>query len=138
MVIPSVAAAGFEVAVMHGKPLGVPLTIDVASVALVNEMAKLVDQDVVQIEVLCGFFAPSERPRARLWFVPSAAVHACFIDQVRPRRAVVLLDERFFDRVQVQCVAPLHAVAGERLLLAGHLAELYDFELLQKLFGYTR
>ena len=47
-----------------------------------------------------------------------------------------MLDERFLDRVQVERVAPLHAVAGERLLLAGHLAELDNFEPFEEVLRH--
>src|SRR5262249_30220168 len=80
-----------------------------------------------------GLCAPGERPDARRGFGPTAAVHPGFIHEVRPWRAIVLLHERFFDRVQIQCVAPLHAVAWKRLLLSSHAAELHNFQLFQEL-----
>src|SRR2546421_653289 len=109
-------AAGLQISVMDGKPFGVPFTIDVAAVALVDEVAELVDQNVVQVEILGGLFAPGERPDTGRRLGPATAVHFRLVYQIRPRRGVVRFDKRLFDRVKVEGVAPLHAVARERLL----------------------
>src|SRR6478672_324785 len=91
--------AGLQISVVNGKPFRVPFTIDVAAVALVDEMAELVDQNIIEIEILRGLFAPGERPNARRRLGPAAAIHFRLVYQIGSRWGVIRFDERLFDRV---------------------------------------
>src|SRR4051812_44420970 len=46
-----IPAARLQIAVLDGEPFGVALAVYVAGVALVDEMAELMDQDVIEVEV---------------------------------------------------------------------------------------
>src|SRR3954469_18364974 len=86
-------ATRFQIAVMNREPLGIPFTIDVAAVTLVDQVTQLVDQNVVKIEILGSLLAPSERPQAGPRFGPTAAVHFGFVYQIGPRWRIVRLYE---------------------------------------------
>src|SRR5687768_8159049 len=56
-------AAGL-VAVLHGEPLSVAFAVGVGAVALIEDVAQLVDQDVVEVEIAKGLFGPNQPPHA--------------------------------------------------------------------------
>ena len=43
----------------YGKPLGIPLSIEIAMVAVVDQVAQLVDQDIVEVEIADRLLGPN-------------------------------------------------------------------------------
>src|SRR5262245_44571234 len=111
------------VAILHREPLGITLTGGIAGIAIVEQVAKLVDQDVIQVKILDRLLGPDQSPDRAVLF-PTAAVHAGFNQLAGLRRSGIRLGQTGFDRVQVDRRAPLHAVAREAELLTGHSAHL--------------
>ena len=82
--MPAADAAAFglfaaRAAVFVGEPLGVALAVAVVAIAVVEEMAEFVDQDVVQVEVLDRLLGPDELPHAGRFVGPPAAVGTGFV-----------------------------------------------------------
>ena len=57
--------AGWLVAILEGEPLGVAFAVRVAAVAIVEQMPKFVNEDVVEIEIAERGFGPFQSPHAR-------------------------------------------------------------------------
>ena len=58
------------------EPFGETLAVDIARIAIVEQVAQLMNENVVEIEALDRFFAPEQLPRGRPFLDPAAAVHA--------------------------------------------------------------
>ena len=117
-----------SVAVLDGEPFGISLTVRVAAVSVVEQMAKLMDQDIVEVEILNSFLRPDQLPIILMTVDPSPAKHNCFGSFSWTRRPTVVFDEACFDGVQVQSRSPLHAIARETSLFASHAAQLNNFQ----------
>ena len=100
---------------------------------MVEDVADFVDQDVIKIKVFQRFRCPSQSPFATR-FRPATAVHAGFDLLLRSWRARISFDERFFDRIEIDGVAPLHSIAGKQLPFASHTAELNHFNFFDNGF----
>src|SRR5207248_6411000 len=111
------------------EPFGVPLAVPMAGVAAVENVPQLVDQNVVEIEVANRFLGPNQLPLPAIDF-PRGPVHGRFDLLSRLWRLAERLDERLFDRIEIDGATPLHAIAGRAALLLRHLAELHHFERL--------
>lgn len=114
--------------VLDREPIGVSLAIAEAGVAIVEQMAQFVEQDVVQVIVANRFGGPDELPATGTGLLPLTPVHAGFDLLSRRRWATKVLDQPLLHRIQVDGAAPLHPVAREGLFLRGHAAELHDLQ----------
>jgi arylsulfatase A-like enzyme len=125
-------AAARLVAMLDGEPLGIPLAIGVAGVAVVQQVPQLVDQDVIEVKILDRLFGPDEPPQRSVLF-PTAAVHLGFDHLAGFRRGGVRLGQVLFDRVQIDRRAPLHTIARKTELLPRDAAQLDHLQRFHEL-----
>jgi len=80
------------VADFQRKPLGVPFTIAVARVAIVENVSQLVNEHIVEIEIANGVLGPDELPGSPLVH-PTSTIHRRFNALRGLRRMDKRLDE---------------------------------------------
>lgn len=129
------AASRRSITILDREPFGEPFALDLPRIAIVQQVAKFVDQDVIEVKVLDALFGPHEIPGVGRLVHPTSTIHASFVRLVRLRGLIVTLDEIGLNGVKIDGGAPLHAVARKALLLASHAAELHDFQTTSEFGG---
>src|SRR5262245_11545387 len=98
------------IADFQSEPLGEPLAVNVAAIATVKNVAQLMYQDVIEIEIADRLLRPDELP-ANAAVLPASAIHVGLNPLRRLRRLGERFDQRLLDRIEINCVAPLHPIA---------------------------
>ena len=101
LAVPAISRRLQLVTMLDSKPFRVPFPIRVACIPLVQQMAKLMKQDVVQIEIAHRFFRPNELPCRLAAVHPTSAEHLRFIHLQRRRGAIKRFHQRVIDRIKV-------------------------------------
>ena len=76
------------VAVVHCEPFGIAFAIDGSRIATVEQVAELVNQNVVEIKIAQRLLGPDELPRSRTILFPAAAVHLALRSAARASGAI--------------------------------------------------